>query len=218
MEHSMLRRVIAGLIFGLALTFSAVGPAAAQPAPLCDHFGAGSAGLDNWGPCPGAPNIVVDTSNVGSIGGLTDYYLHLRDLSGASAACTRDEQFTGDWNAKMGGCGQFCFDFKVFVSGTPPGPITPSFTIWDGTASATFVANFTVTSADPWRQHICAPINLIQPGQNPPSGASGAWHTTGNWNAIITHVTMVQLPIDWTSDPSEEAGYDNICMSRAAAG
>jgi uncharacterized repeat protein (TIGR01451 family) len=218
MEHPMLRRVIAGLIFGLALTLSAVGPADAQSGPLCDHFGAGSAGLDGWGPCPGAPNIVVDTSNVSSIGGLTDYYLHLRDLSGASAACTRDEQFTGDWNAKMGGCGQFCFDFKVFVSGTPPGPITPSFTIWSGTAKATFVANFTVTSADPWRQHICAPINLIQPGQNPPSGASGAWHTTGNWNAIIQAVTMVQLPIDWTSDPSEEAGYDNICMTPGGCG
>ena len=116
----------------------------------------------------------------------------------------------------MGGCGQFCFDFKVFKSGTPPGPITPSFTIWAGPARATFVANFTVTASDPWRQKICAPINLIQSGENLPSSASGEWriNPTGNaysanWNSIIQGVTMVQLPIDWTSDPSEEAGYDN---------
>jgi hypothetical protein len=224
-EHPMLRRALAGLAFIVALAVSAIAPAAAQSGPMCDRFGEGTAGLSGWGPCPNAPNIVLDTSNVNSIGGPTDYYLHLRDTAGPSAACSRDPKYVGDWNAKMGGCGQFCFDFKVFVSGTPPGPITPSFTIWSGSMSATFVANFTVTANDPWRQHICAPINLIDPGQNLPSSASGQWriNPTGNaysasWNTIIQNVTSMQLPIDWTSNPDEEAGYDNLCMSPGGCG
>jgi hypothetical protein len=215
MEQAMLRRFIIGLTFGVAIVLSAfasVTPADAQAAPLCTRFGAGTSGLDGWGPCTAAPNIVVTTSTVGSIGGASDYYLHLRDTAGASAACSTNQQYLGDWNQKMGGCGEFCFDFKVFKSGTPPGPITPSFTIWAGpTAHATFVANFTVTSNDPWRQHICAPINLAA---SPPSNSLGHWVVTGGtWNSIITGVTMIQLPIDWTSDPSEEAGYDNLCMN-----
>lgn len=217
-----LRRAIAGLAiaFGVAVSsFAEISPADA--APLCTAFGEGTAGLDNWGPCTGAPNIVVTTSNVSSIGGAGDYHLHLRDTSGPSAACSKDDKYLGDWNAKMGGCGQFCFDFKVFKSGTPPGPITPSFTIWGPSGlRATFVANFTVTTNDPWKQHICAPINLIQAGEHLPSGASGEWRIapggnaySADWNTIVTGVTMVQLPIDFTSDPSEEAGYDNFCMN-----
>jgi uncharacterized repeat protein (TIGR01451 family) len=227
-ELAMLRKFAAGLTLGAALAFSPLlpaSPADAQSGPLCTRFGAGTAGLDGWGACTGAPNIVVTTSNVSSIGGASDYHLHLRDTSGASAACSRDEKYLGDWNKKMGGCGQFCFDFKVFKSGTPPGPITPSFTIWSGALRATFVANFTVTASDPWKQNICAPINLIQSGDNLPSGPSGSWQIaptgtgySASWNTIIQAVTMIQIPIDWTSDPSEEAGYDNFCMSPGNCG
>ena len=153
MDRAALRNIITGLFTGIALAISAPGSvtsADAQAAPLCSRFSAGT--LDGWGACPSAPNIVVTTSNVGSIGGVGDYYLHLRDTAGASAACSTNDQYLGDWNKKMAGCGQFCFDFKVFKSGTPPGPITPSFTIWSGlTKRATFVANFTVTTNDPWR-------------------------------------------------------------------
>ena len=213
-KHTMLRRMIAATaLFGLTLGIHGiVGPAHAQSGPLCTAFGDGAAGLDGWGACPAAPNIVVTTSNVGSIGGPGDYHLHLRDTAGASAACSTDAKYLGDWNKKMGDCGQFCFDFKVFKSGTPPGPITPSFTIWSGPVNhATFVANFTVTSNDPWRQHICAPVNLAG---SPPSNAQGHWVVTGGtWNSIITAVTMIQLPVDFTADPSEEVGYDNICMN-----
>jgi len=205
-------------IFGLALagalalgSFGSVNVANAQSAPICSTFGPNASDLDSWGPCTAAPNIVVTTSNVGSIGGVGDYYLHLRDTAGASAACSSNRKYLGNWIEKMGGCGQFCFDFKVFKSGTPPGPITPSFTIWSGpTAHATFVANFTVTSSDKWR-HICAPVNL---SDTPPANGDGHWVVTGGtWNAIASNVTMMQLPIDWTSDPSEEAGYDNLCMN-----
>jgi hypothetical protein len=212
-KHTLLRGTIAAAaLFGLTLgVFGTVGPAYAQSGPLCTAFGEGAAGLDGWGACPAAPNIVVTTSNVGSIGGPGDYHLHLRDTSGASAACSTNQKYLGDWNKKMGDCGQFCFDFKVFNSGTPPGPITPSFTIWSGPNRATFVANFTVTTSDPWRQNICAPVNLAG---SPPSNAQGHWVVTGGtWNSIITAVTMIQLPVDFTADPSEEVGYDNICMN-----
>lgn len=221
--RAMLRGVAVGLLalFALALVGLQVSPSAqAAGAPLCTRFGAETAGLSGWGACTAAPNIVVTTSNTLNMSGdPADYYLHLRDTAGPSAACSTDEQYLGDWNQKMGGCGSFCFDFKVFKSGTPPGPITPSFSIWSGPLRATFVANFTVTTDDPW-VHICAPVNLIDPGQNLPFGASGAWHIaptanaySADWNTIITNVTMVQLPIDFTSDPSEEVGYDNLCMN-----
>jgi hypothetical protein len=212
-KHTALRRMIAATaLLGLTLgVLDIIGPVHAQSGPLCTAFGEGQTGLDSWGACPAAPNIVVTTSNVGSIGGPGDYHLHLRDTSGASAACSTNARYLGDWNKKMGDCGQFCFDFKVFKAGTPPGPITPSFTIWNGPARATFVANFTVTTNDPWRQHICAPVNLAG---SPPSNAQGHWVVTGGtWNSIITGVTMIQLPVDFTADPSEEVGYDNICMN-----
>ena len=160
------------------------------------------------------PNIAVTTSTSGgeSPG---NPYLKLDDLSGPSAACSADPKYLGDWNAKMGGCGQFCFDFKLFVE--DQGSVTPSFTIWSGPVNhATFYANFTVTTTDPWRKNICAPINLAA---TPPSNAQGHWVVSGGtWNSIITAVTMVQLPIDWTSDPNEEAGYDNLCMSPGGCG
>lgn len=215
----MLRKFIYGLALAGGLAFSAlvaVGPAVAQQGPLCSTFGSGPGVLDGWGPCTAAPHIIVTTTNVGSIGGASDYYLQLTDLSGASAACSRNEKYMGDWNQKMGGCGQFCFDFRLFVE--DDGFVTPSFTIWSGTQRATFVANSTVTIAQGWKQKICAPINLIQSGQNLPSGSSGSWKIGGSnaynaaWNTIIQNVTMMQLPVDFTSDPNEVVGYDNICM------
>lgn len=162
MEHVILRRTIVGAALSIGMAFGVLGDAgsaSAQSGPLCTRFEASS--TEGWGACTSAPNIVITTTDVGSIGGAGDYHLHLRDTSGASAACSTNQKYLGDWVKKMGGCGQFCFDFKVFVSGSPPGPITPSFSIWSGGLRAVFVANFTVTSADPWRQQICAPIQLI---------------------------------------------------------
>ncbi|MDO8945177.1 MAG: hypothetical protein Q7U75_18495, partial [Desulfobacterales bacterium] len=74
------------------------------------------------------------------------------------------------------------------------------------------------TSSDPWRQKICAPVRLLQPGEPLLSGSSGAWQavaptTPADWNNFIQNVTSISFPIDWTSDPSEEAGYDNLCMT-----
>jgi hypothetical protein len=222
-KHTLLRRMIAATaLLGLTLGIhSIVGTAHAQSGPLCTRFAEGAAGQDGWGACPTAPNIVVTTTNVGSSEGASDYHLHLRDTAGASAACSTDPKYQGNWVEKMGGCGQFCFDFKLFKAGTPPASVHPSFSIYDAAGNrAVFVANVILTAADPWEKNICAPVKLIQPGENLPSGPSGSWQIlpTGNayspnWNSIIQNVAMMQLPVDFTADPSEEVGYDNLCMS-----
>lgn len=212
MEHVMLRRffVSVTLLLGLSL-----GSAAAQTGGFCSKF---NSGIDGWGPCASGPNITVTTPT--DSGGITptDTYLKLTDLSGASSACTTDAKYVGDWNAKMGGCGQFCFDFKVFSSGSPPTAITPSFTIYGpGVSRATFVANLLVPIGDTtWHQNICAPIAL---GAVPPPSPNGHWAVTGgSWNSIITGVTRVSLPVDFSSSPSEVVGYDNLCMTSGGCG
>ena len=212
----MLRKLIVGLALagGLALgATSFVDSAGAQTGGFCSKF---DSGIDGWGPCPSGPNITVTTTT--DSGGITptDTYLKLTDLSGASSACTTDSKYLGDWNAKLGGCGQFCFDFKVFDSGSPPSAITPSFTIFGGGGHATFVANFQVPIGDTtWHQKICAPI---APGASPPTSPNGHWVVTGTWNSIIAAVSMVALPVDFSSSPSEIVGYDNLCMSPGGCG
>lgn len=42
--------------------------------------------------------------------------------------------------------------------------------------------------------------------------------SSGTWNSIIPNVTSVSLPVDFSSSPSEEVGYDNICMSPGGCG
>lgn len=212
MEHVMLRRFFVSVTFLLGLS---LGSAAAQTGGFCSKF---NSGIDGWGPCASGPNITVTTPT--DSGGITptDTYLKLTDLSGASSACTTDAKYLGDWNAKMGGCGQFCFDFKVFSSGSPPTAITPSFTIYGpGVSRATFVANLLIPIGDTtWHQNICAPIAL---GAVPPPSPNGHWVVTGgSWNSIITGVTRVSLPVDFSSSPSEVVGYDNLCMTPGGCG
>jgi hypothetical protein len=214
MERVMLRRLIAALLF-IAAAFVAQAPATAQSGGFCSKF---DSGLDGWGPCTDAPNVTVTTATDSGGISATDTYLKLTDLSGASRACSADPKYLGNWLTKMNGCGQICFDFKIFSSGYPPSPITPSITIVSGTSRATFYANFQVAVGDTsWHKQICAPI---QDGASPPPSPNGHWTLSGSatWNQIITNVTMVQLPIDFTSQPSEVAGYDNICMSPGDCG
>jgi hypothetical protein len=86
-----------------------------------------------------------------------------------------------------------------------------------------FKANFTVTEdqgANPGWHNICAPLALLS-GGNLPSNANGAWSMLDNnpntaWNTLLTNITDVQLPIDFTSNPAEEVGYDNICIRQQA--
>jgi len=192
----------------------------AQQGGQCTRFGEGDQA--GWAACPTRPQITVGVSNgsdgyANSTGDASDYFLLLKDLSGASAACNTTPAVTGNWVEKFGQCGQFCFDFKLFYAGSPPAPVPPRFSIFSGSLQANFVANFTVTPQDDW-VHVCAPIKTIDPGDNLPSGSDGEWRISGsngydaNWNSIITNVTKVLLPIDFTSQPSEVAGYDNFCF------
>jgi len=213
MEHVMPRRLIVAWLFAVAALSHA--PAFAQSGGFCSTF---DNGLDGWGPCADAPNVTVTTATDGGGISADDTYLKLTDLSGASRACSADPKYVGNWLEKMNGCGQLCFDFKVFSSGYPPSPITPSITIVSGTSRATFYANFQVAVGDTsWHRRICAPV---QDGANPPPSPQGHWVLSGSatWSQIIANVTMVQLPIDFTSQPSEVAGYDNICMSPGDCG
>lgn len=213
MEHTMLRRLVVALTFAAALALGAAAPAAAQSGPICSKF---DAGLDGWAACTWAPNVTTSTSTSGGIG-KDDPYLVITDKSGASAVCSSDPKYLGNWVEKMGGCGQLCFDFKVTSSGLPPSAITPSFTIYSGTSKATFYANFQVAIGDTsWHRNICAPIML---GDSAPPSPNGHWVITGGtWNSIITNVSMVSIPIDFSSSPSEVVGYDNICMSPGGCG
>ena len=210
---NILGRFIIGLVFVAGLALGAAGSATAQSGSICSKF---DSGKDGWGPCSWAPNVSVTTSTSGGIG-KDDSYLQITDLSGASAVCSSDPKYLGNWVEKMGGCGQFCFDFKVFSSGIPPSAVTPSFSIYSGTSRATFYANFQVAIGDTnWHQKICAPIML---GDSAPPSPNGHWVISGgSWNSIITNVTMVSLPIDFSSSPSEVVGYDNICMSPGGCG
>ncbi len=211
----VLRRHAANLAIGIlvALPPSAglIGPALAQSGPFCSQF---DSGLDSFGPCPTAPNVTVQ--HVTDANGLdpSNPYMKITDRSGQSAVCSRDPKYAGNWLQKINGCGQLCYDFRVFNSGQPPGPITPSITIrGSGGGVATYVAGFQVAVGDTKWYHICAPI---EDGATPPPGTGGGhWVLAGGetWNQIITNVSMVQLPIDFTRNPSEVVGYDNICMT-----
>lgn len=215
MGLTMTRKTIAGLMFGatLALGTLNVTGAAAQSGPICSKF---DSGLDSWAACSWAPNVTTTTTTSGGIG-TNDPYLQITDKSGASRVCSSDPKYLGNWVERMGGCGQFCFDFKVTSSGLPPALVTPSFTIHSGANKATFYANFQVAIGDTsWHQKICAPIML---GESAPPSPNGHWVISGGtWNSIVTSVTQVSLPIDFTSSPSEVVGYDNICMSPGGCG
>lgn len=210
MERVMSRSIIAILAFVMALCAISAAPAAAQTGEFCSKF---DSGQDGWGPCQDRPNVIVNTTTAGgeSPG---DSFLQITDLAGQSAACNTDANYTGNWLKRFGGCAKFCFDFKVFDAGSPPPPfITPQFTIFSGTSKATFYANTVVPNGDhTWHTHICAPI---AGGSSPPSSPDGHWVVqSGTWNSIITNVTSVLIPVDFTSSPSEVVGYDNICLTR----
>jgi hypothetical protein len=214
MKHNRpLAAFVAVLVLGIVA--GAATPVAAQSGPICSKF---DSGKDGFGPCTDAPNVSVETSTVDGVG-KDDPYLHITDLSGKSRVCSSDPKFVGNWLEKMNGCGQLCFDFKVINSGYPPSAITPSITIvGPGGSRATFYANFQVAVGDKsWHRNICAPI---ADGPSPPTSPDGHWVLSGSasWSQIITSVSMVQLPIDFTSQPSEEVGYDNICMTPGNCG
>lgn len=217
--HRFWRNALAAALGLLMLALFAAPSAAVEGDGLCSRFGQGQ--IDGWGPCPTHPNIGVTTDNAGSIGGASDWYLKLTDQSGPSAACSSDRKYIGDWLKKLSGCGQFCYDVRIFE--IPLAPLTviyPAITIYGPPgSSATFTPSIPATTdagAYPGWHHICAPI---RDGAAPPSGSDGAWTVTGGtWNSIITNVSSVLLRVDFTSQPSEVVGYDNICLTPGNCG
>ncbi|KAL3795147.1 hypothetical protein HJC23_007375 [Cyclotella cryptica] len=99
---------------------------------------------------------------------------------------------------------------------------------------AVFRANNFMTDEDgsspEWRR-ICAPLSPLNSTGNLPSNEFGYWFmTTPNdilsggaavsgppspdsaWPALLADITAIQLPVDFTSNPAERIGYDNICI------
>jgi hypothetical protein len=71
--------------------------------------------------------------------------------------------------------------------------------------------------SNPGWHHVCAPVALLSGGGNLPSNAQGAWEMldgapNSSWNTVLSNVTDIQFPIDFTSNPAEEVGYDNFCF------
>lgn len=221
------------LVWCAAGLLGATTGAAGQPQQCCVDFSDQTTA--GFGPCPTAPNIQVTVAQPGPSGAATDFYLRLRDLSGASAACGPGI-CGGDWAAyAQGNCGAFCFDIRLFNDGCFAGnplcdtqgwiPITPSFTILGSGFVARFTANnFITTDAGPaggWHT-ICAPIGFTDAMGNLPTGPDGVWTmitgTNADWNALLANVQEIRLPIDFTSNPAEIAGYDNLCLRRDQCG
>ncbi|KAL7524956.1 hypothetical protein ACHAXR_003566 [Thalassiosira sp. AJA248-18] len=85
-------------------------------------------------------------------------------------------------------------------------------------------------SSPDWRR-ICAPLAPLNSTGNLPSNEFGQWYMAGPndvlsggapisgppspesaWPTLLSDITAIQLPIDFTGNPAERAGYDNICM------
>ncbi len=176
--------------------------------------------LHGWGACPSPQNNVgVALGSPGPSGQASDIYLHVTDKSGGSLVCAGAD-CNGDWTEFIlkTPCPTFCFDVRLDIDGAPNTleTIHPSFTIKSGTTSATFTANILMTepggSSSGWH-HICAPIALAT-GNALPSNSTGAWSgtTPAGWNSLLTNVTAVTFPIDFTGNPAEELSYDNFCI------
>ncbi|MEM6685097.1 MAG: hypothetical protein AAF617_04810, partial [Bacteroidota bacterium] len=175
--------------------------------------------LGNWSTRCGD----LQYDNVNSQNGASDIFLRAFDRGcwNASSWMFNSVDFNGDWIQFInGGVNCFCYDFRIFVNGNTGTPNPPtSLRIYNGTTPfnstlvATFVLNNPITINDGW-QTICAPIALADGNGNPPANAVGTWQmTTGtNWDALIQNVGGVAYYLDIGSSPTEEYGFDNICI------
>jgi hypothetical protein len=64
--------------------------------------------------------------------------------------------------------------------------------------------------------HVCAPIETCE-GTDLPSNANGEWVMSAgsdctDWNNLISNIDGIRFYLDLTSSPTEEYGYDNICI------
>ena len=115
--------------------------------------------------------------------------------------------------------------------------IVPSLIIQGGPPfyhRAAFVPNIVISDSDgsnPGWHRICAPLVPLDSKGNLPSNVNGTWYMASPnnilgglpplpgppspdsaWDDLITDITAIQLPVDFTGNPAERIGYDNICM------
>ena len=219
LSSAIFKKTIVTILVVFALTSLWTVPMRAGP--LCNKFDPVPSPLSSqWIACPDASNVELTTSNSNSIGGAADYYLHATDKSGSSVICSAPTNpMLGDWS-KIGNCTEFCFDAQAFdnYDGTLR---TMSIEINSG-MSKRFVFAFTLAadkmSVDGKWHHFCVPIKPIASGAPLPSTAQGSWAPrTGtlasDWNAMLSNVKEIRLPIDMTKSPSEVMAYDNLCLN-----
>mmetsp|Transcript_17363 Transcript_17363/g.26317 ORF Transcript_17363/g.26317 Transcript_17363/m.26317 type:complete len:821 (-) Transcript_17363:2113-4575(-) len=85
-------------------------------------------------------------------------------------------------------------------------------------------------SSPGWRR-ICAPLAPLNSTGDLPSNEDGYWYMAAPnnilsggapvigppsdntaWPTLLSDITAIQLPVDFTGNPAERVGYDNICM------
>ena len=179
---------------------------------FCEDFN--DQDISNWNGVAAGANTA---DPFGPSGDANDYFLHSYDASGASYIYNNVD-YAGNWQEYDGQC--LCWDFQVIEDGGFGDPVSPRLIIYTGsptspTATATFVANVQTVEGGGW-VHVCAPIDICQ-GPDLPSNANGQWvMATGSdcndWNNLISNISGIRFFLDLTSSPTEEYGYDNICI------
>jgi hypothetical protein len=144
-------------------------------------------------------------------------YLHLVDGGGSPGLLLHGpEDLRGKWDCF---CGSFEFDIRIFddgASGHPNFHPTLSLERNDGTTAPSgagalqlsFTSSVDVNENSGW-VHVTIPL---PPGIHP-VGPLGAWNlpSAPDLDWILTHVTDVRLPGEFTSGP-DIVGYDNFCL------
>lgn len=179
---------------------------------FCEDFN--DQDISNWNGVAAGANTA---DPFGPSGNADDFFLHSYDASGASYIYN-DVDYSGDWREYEGQC--LCWDFQVIEDGGLGEPLSPRLIIYSGpptspTASATFVATVQTTEGGGW-VHVCAPIETCQ-GTDLPSNANGQWVMSAglecdDWNTLLSNISGIRFFLDLTSSPTEEYGYDNICI------
>lgn len=179
---------------------------------FCEDFN--DQDISNWnGVAAGASTA----DPFGPSGNADDFFLHSYDSSGSSYIYNNVD-YAGDWREYDGQC--LCWDFQVIEDGGFGEPLSPRLIIYSGsptspTASATFVASVQTVENGGW-VHVCAPIETCE-GTDLPSNANGEWVMSAgsdcdDWNSLISNISGIRFYLDLTSSPTEEYGYDNICI------
>jgi hypothetical protein len=179
---------------------------------FCEDFN--DQDISNWNGVAAGANTA---DPFGPSGNADDFFLHSYDASGSSYIYN-DVDYSGDWREYEGQC--LCWDFQVIEDGGLGEPLSPRLIIYSGsptspTAAATFVATVQTTEGGGW-VHVCAPIETCQ-GADLPSNANGEWVMSAglecdDWNTLLSNISGIRFYLDLTSSPTEEYGYDNICI------